>query len=644
MKTKSMTFEKYLENHYYDLMVRKIKSFLYRNSHFLNLETDYISQPTSYEYEDFDIMGITFQNNPQETSKETFQFRVVVKVYINIKGKTRYNDYDDQSVFCWLSMSFNGVLTENRILVSYIDTDEYSKKKFDSESTLTRFLVPYVYSKDLDKHAEDFLKRYYPKALVEPLKLPVDEVVKNMGLTMCYAPLPDSIFGRTYFADVIDEVYDEDNNLVKQKIKRGTIMINRDVSFMRNVGSLNNTIIHECVHWDKHYKFFRLQHILNPDFAAVSCTVLDKYIKQNSLSKDLDWMEWQANSIAPKILMPAEPTKEKFKSIVTELRKENPNLSKRETLEEAVRQLADFFGVSNIAAKIRILELGYRHVYGTFNYIDDQRYPPYAYKDKTLRKGQTFVLDFFSGLFAFVTNPQLNEAITSGKIVYASGFFCINDPNYVKVGQDGSFILTDYALDHVDECCLIFNVEHKIDKNYDSNYYSLCFMCRNANSSNFIETVCSLDAVQNEDVLKNASAMQRIAEFSKEYAEIGGSLPSSFCGTLDAHINRRGFTNEHMEERTLISERTIRDYRSKPESKPTLQSVLALCIGLNLYPLFAFDLLSKAGYNMNTFVGPNFIYSYLIYNHFNETIHQWNDKLEKANMDPLPSKRVLEKE
>ena len=637
-----MTFEKYLEKNYYELIAGNVKSFIYENRHNLGLKTDYIPEPSSYNYEDFDILGITFENNQHDLSKDRFQFRVALKVYVNIRGRTCDKDYDVESVSCWLSMLFKGLLKEDRIQISLVDIDEYSKKRVDSEKALTRFLVPYIYSKHLDKHAEDFLKRYYPKALQEPVRLPVEEVVKNMGLSLYYAPLPDDVFGRTYFADIIDDVFDENNKLVKHHIKRGTIMINRDVSFMRNVGSLNNTIIHECVHWDKHYKFFRLQHILNPEFAAVSCTVLDKYIKNNSLSKDLDWMEWQANSIAPKILMPAEPTKIKLRSIASELRKNNPNMSKREILEESIRQLADFFGVSNIAAKIRAVELGFRQVYGTFNYIEDEKYPAYAYKENTLNKGQTFVLDFVSGLIACATNPVLKEAITSGKIVYASGFFCINYPDYVKIGQNGSFILTSYALDHVDECCLKFNIEHQIDKKYDSNYYSLCFLCRNASSSKFVESVCSLDEVQNEDVLKNATAMRRIAEYSKEYAEIGSTLPSSFCGTLDAHIKRRKFTNEEMEERTLISERTIREYRSNPGSKPILQSVLALCIGLNLHPQFAMDLLNKAGYNMSAFVGNNFIYCYLIYNHHNENIYLWKEKLEKANMDPLPSKRAFE--
>ena len=61
---------------------------------------------------------------------------------------------------------------------------------------------------------------------------------------------------------------------------------------------------------------------------------------------------------------------------------------------------------------------------------------------------------------------------------------------------------------------------------------------------------------------------------------------------------RRGYTNEKMEERTGISSRMIQDYRNKKDAKPTLQSVLALCIGLNLHPSFSYDLITKAGYNI----------------------------------------------
>ena len=81
-------------------------------------------------------------------------------------------------------------------------------------------------------------------------------------------------------------------------------------------------------------------------------------------------------------------------------------------------------------------------------------------------------------------------------------------------------------------------------------------------------------------------------------SDVLAEVPSYFCGTLDYHIKRRGYTNERMEERTGISSRMIQDYRNKKDAKPTLQSVLALCIGLNLHPSFSYDLIAKAGHNI----------------------------------------------
>jgi hypothetical protein len=39
------------------------------------------------------------------------------------------------------------------------------------------------------------------------------------------------------------------------ELKRGTILVDPNVFFQRNVGSLNNTIVHECVHWHLHEKY-----------------------------------------------------------------------------------------------------------------------------------------------------------------------------------------------------------------------------------------------------------------------------------------------------------------------------------------------------------------------------------------------------
>lgn len=101
-----------------------------------------------------------------------------------------------------------------------------------------------------------------------------------MCLSVHYAPLPDGVFGRTYFNNATVDIYDRDRNVVSADIEEGTILVDPDVFFMRNIGSVNNTIIHECVHWDKHYKFFELQKLINPELTSISCAVVEEYKKE----------------------------------------------------------------------------------------------------------------------------------------------------------------------------------------------------------------------------------------------------------------------------------------------------------------------------------------------------------------------------
>lgn len=79
--------------------------------------------------------------------------------------------------------------------------------------------------------------------------------------------------------------------------------------FIYNVGTINNTIIHECVHLERYKMFFELMRLLSHECHFISCQIVEIYGKDKTKSTPLDWIEWQANTIAPKILMPASTTK-----------------------------------------------------------------------------------------------------------------------------------------------------------------------------------------------------------------------------------------------------------------------------------------------------------------------------------------------
>ena len=625
------SFAAYIEDVYYDDFHSRLKSYIYQNKGRMNLSSYSVPDPSYVKLDDFHVMGITFH----ESENDRIDFQVTVQADIEISGRSR-RDYDSDMVDRWFSISCSATLRNGLHNFRINGISEYSNERFKAEDALTKFLVPYVYAKDLDKHAEKFLEKYCPHALESLITLPIKDTINNMGLAVFYAPLTDGIFGQTYFNTATVDTYTslDKREVVSTVIQPGTILVNPDVFFMRNIGSRNNTIIHECVHWDKHYKFFELQKLLNPEHQAISCAVVEDYRKKpNQLEDELSWMEWQANSIAPKILIPEKTGRPKLTEILQRLRRVyRGTIRDGYIMELAISEFADFFRVSTTAAKIRAFELGFEQAAGVFNFVDGVNYPPFSFKKGSLKRGQTFIIDRNNAIFESFFNSELIEDIRAGRIIHAGGMMVINDPKYVQTADGCEATLTDYALEHADECCLVFDRTTRVSTHYDDSFYRICFLCRDADSKSFVEATFNKNEGKNEDVLKRAREMATIAAEAKRVSDILADIPSSFCGTLDYHIKRRNYTNEKMEERSGISSRMIQEYRNKKDSKPTLQSVLALCIGLNLHPSFSYDMISKAGYNIMTASEENLIYRYLIDNHHMENIYMWNEKLHDAGI------------
>lgn len=242
------------------------------------------------------------------------------------------------------------------------------------------------------------------------------------------------------------------------------------------------------------------------------------------------------------------------------------------------------------------------------------------------------MIDIRNAVYESFFNEALRDDLENGRFIHAEGVFVINDPKYVTIAAGEEAALTDYALEHMDECCLVFDRNTRVSTNYDDSFYRICFLCKDADSKCFVEAKYNPEEGKNEDVQKRAREMSAVAAEAKRISGMIEEIPSSFAGTLNYHIKRRGYTNEKMEELTGISARMIQDYRNKKAVKPTLPSVLAICIGLNLQPAFAYDLIEKAGCNIMNFTEENLVYRYLINNHHMENIDMWNEKLRDAGI------------
>ena len=219
-------------------------------------------------------------------------------------------------------------------------------------------LVPRIKKSQFDDVASEFLEKYCPEALRIPMAVPIMEIArKKMGLRIIdrFRLTEDfSVYGMICFNSGLVPIYDKDEDEYRDiKVRRGTILIDADTLTKRNVGCLHNTVAHECVHWYKHSEYHFYQNGIGKSTSiAYRYPSVEKDERFQTDWNDEDWMEWQANGIAPRILMPKQTFVLSF----------NRTLANAATTvipqQWVVNKLAEFYQVSKQSAGIRCEELG----------------------------------------------------------------------------------------------------------------------------------------------------------------------------------------------------------------------------------------------------------------------------------------------
>lgn len=635
------SFKKYLEDNYIDVIMDRLSAFIVKKKD--SFESDEIIYVSWVELQDAYVSGVTFK----DLGNDELEIRSTIDAEVEVKGKSRYG-YDSYEVTKCYNVFFKAVLADGLHNVTITEISEYDVNQYDRNKSLSQNLVPYMYEEDVEKHAEDFLRRHYPKALLQPMAIPVEEVVTSMGMKMYFAPLEDGVFGKTYFANDRVVVYD---SILKREqyevaIEPGTMLINPDVYFMRNIGTAHNTIIHECVHWDRHRRPFELQKLLSGNCSHISCEIVETYDGISVDDPSLKWMEWQANQLTPRILMPAEMTKKKLNECLHRLHAEFPRMRNAELLEKAIDELAMFFGVSFLAAKLRAIDLGFDTAQGTGVYVDGRYLPPFSFPKGTLKVNQTYVLDELNALQAIAFSTELRELYREGKIVYANSMVAWNLPKYVTENPYGVPILTEYALEHVNECCFVFTRKINASDSYSDTFYRRCFLCRDVNSETFVEATYDPEHKDNQDKAERKAELESISESINEMAlKIANEIPGGFAGTLAYHMNRKNITNEELAARTNISTVSISGYKNSVEPTIDFARAVALCNGLKLHRIYALDMMRKAKHSLETFTPVNMMVDWLFTHHPDDTLEQWQIKLNESHTSlTLPGCKDLNEE
>lgn len=624
---KYASFAEYLQDNYYNEIFKAVKRYLLSKGR-NGLSSYVVLDPRYFELDDIHVKNVSFSSE----DGTLIQFNAAVEADVILKGMGK-KDYEADMKNPWYTVSFVGLLNDGLSMVTITGVDEYFKDKFDSKTTLSRYLVPYLYSKDLEEEAEKFLQKYCREALKEPMPIPIDKLVENMSLEMYEAPLPDNIFGKMCFAEDTVDVFNENGEVEEQLIFPGTILINPDIFFMRNIGSRNNTIVHECVHWDRHKNFFEMQNLLHSDLKALECSVTEKKLERDvGVEGALQWMEWQANALAPRILMPRHTTTEKLKVILAKLKLLYADLTDSERMEKAIEMLADFFQVSKFAAKLRAIELGFVTAIGVWNYIDGSYTPSFSFDIQACDKDETYIIDYRNAAYEVLLDPDQRDVFDKGDYVYVENKLCVDSPEYYYTDDDGIAHLTDYARQHVDKCCLKFKNAYKVSATSGDEYYTKCALCKNIDGITEINATLvkdGYDKLSREEAEKIKQDRKTIQRITNLLAHI---LPRTFTGTLVYHMDHyldpgtkkeRKMTETELGGLTLFSDRQIRTFRTEESAKKDITATCALCLGLKLYPDLSEDMVMKSRYIWGV-TEEEFYYRFALRCQYTQSIHEVN--------------------
>ena len=583
---KYSSFVEYIQLNYIENITKALEDFIVENEMVLYTEKpSAMHHYDSFEVKSIKVYGVRYTKN----KRDNLEFDVLLKATFSVLDDVFDPDSGFPPFFEKTESYRYGM--KGSFKKGFTEKDDLERIEEEPER-LTDTLVPIISLEEMDDYAAKFLKEFCPEALTTPMRLNLSEMLSKKGIVIRYAPLPDNIFGKTYFAKDKATVFKEFENgeffvfgdpLTEEiEVDSGTILINFDKAMELPNGAYRNTIVHEAVHWFFHSNYFELRLLLNNELTCVSCCKGERDYENDEIA----WMEWQARAMAPRILMPKKMAILKWKEILEEYKEEakEKEYTRSQIYEKSLKKFSKFFDVSETSARIRLKELGMSEVEGINNYVDGKHIKSFFYKKGALDRNQTFMISQDELRILLRSNLFLQNALLQEKVFYVNNMIVVNNPDYFDCKKHE---LTEYALNHVDECCLIFNIERfgitstgEVTKNY------LLSTINNRRESK--------DVMMEHASKVLPSTNESYCHFQQHKRE----LPNTFGETLEYHYKYAKKKHQYNSYEDLaydcdVSDRSLRKYKDG-EVIPKRQEVLKICLALKLSVPYIMDMLDKA--------------------------------------------------
>lgn len=525
------------------------------------------------------------------------------------------SDEDNNSVgVYYYNVMLRGNMSKRFSDLCVLAVEECTQESLISETVTGMFGLPDIAVDNLEEEADRVHKSLYTSVKrneehryrFEPVLIK-EKYKKRDNMHMWPAELPEECLGQIRFEASSATIYDINDPCTPHPnypIPANSILLN--VKYYRNEIGCDDiiTATHELVHWEIHRDYMRLLQFLDDRYKVMECKTVPIPLDNNMSPKEKArwYAEWQANELAIRVAMPKHLVEE----ALTEFEQcNNDSRHNGDYYENTICKLAWDFNVPKEVMKIRLRQLGYDYADGTFVTVDDCFYPPFTFPRGTLREDETFVIDRDNYERLLLDNEEFAELIGKRYFVYTGYVVCYNNPKYIKHKFSHGvteYVLSDYAREHVDECCYKFKYTYTSNNNSFTEYTTSQYLCK---LDDIILTITT-DA-DNKGVSINAKQLKKIFDKLKEdekKAKITNAKMilaniTTFSAIFKYHKEQiEGLTNEKIEDTYGIPVDTLKAYvapeNSRRYRKPSLENMMLLCHAFHLPHDTAIDFLVKA--------------------------------------------------
>ena len=486
---------------------------------------------------------------------------------------------------------------------------------------LSPFLVPYMYGNELDRECESILNDYLPGSIMNPKERSAVKLAEKYGLSIQYLPVHDEYENGSILFFAAGKLLVKEGKLRKhmckmERAKDDAANPPEEVDVQANTIVVNTNVIekeyaaysifHECIHYEYHYLFFRLQRMYNNDFRKIKTKTI--VIKPgDKITDPLYWMEKQANRGAYGLMLPITWMREQVAKEISQV-KEYRHLG--ELFDIIGRKICARNKIANFRMRARLIQMGNIEAKGSLNWlIGGIRVTPFAFDRRACEKiEETFIIDKYESGHLYEKNEGFRKIFDTGKFIWADGHVVRNDSRYVREMGSG-YMLTPWANAHVDQCCLRF-----LRVYIPGGMGKYVFGRMNFDADYVAKTMFFLEDSANQGVLNEMEAEQKYAD----------EFPENFWDGLKQLMDRAGVTQEKMVEKMDMPIRTFQRWFEQRKEQVSIDFVMMASLALELPDWLSNLLLDRAGLALSDRIPRHLALKWI-------QRAQWKDGIEKAN-------------